>query len=198
MTDEIPSFLNDLDAALANFAEEGERFNMFLLGRSALVMLYRFTHSTRDVDIVGWVNPPQLEAKVRELAGKDSAMAKARGIYLDLVPPALPPLPGWYRQRAEEVAGSWKVLRLWKLEIHDLAVTKLKSFRPKDRQDLQALCDRGLLNAAALRASLEAAFPLRSPKAEDAESDPDSPDWGTALTNFKRVEDYLNGKTGSL
>jgi hypothetical protein len=49
-----------------------------------------------------------------------------------------------------------------------------------------------------LRASLEAAFPLRSPKAEDAEYDPDEPDWGKALANFKRVEDYLNGKSASL
>jgi hypothetical protein len=49
-----------------------------------------------------------------------------------------------------------------------------------------------------LRASLEEAFPWRSPKEEDAEDDPDTPNWGKALTNFKRVEDYLNGKIMSI
>jgi hypothetical protein len=197
MTDEILSFLNRLDAALTPFAKEGERFDMFLLGRSALVMLYGFTLSTRDIDVVGRLNP-NLDAKALELFGKDSATAASLGIYLDPVPQGLPPLPHWYRKRAEMVPGSWSVLRLWKLEVHDLAATKLKSFRAKDRQDLQALCDRGFLTAARLRESLEAAFPLRSPKAEDAENDPDSPDWGTALANLRRVEAYLNGEISSI
>jgi hypothetical protein len=39
---------------------------------------------------------------------------------------------------------------------------------------------------------------LRSPKAKEAESDPDCPDWGTAFANYKRVEVILDGKTASL
>jgi hypothetical protein len=197
MNDEILSFLDRLDEALIPFAKAGERFEMFLLGRSALVMLYGFRISTSDIDIVLPLNP-NLDQKAIELFGKDSVMARSLGMYLDPVPQGLPPLPRWYRKRAELVPGSWQVLRLWKLEVHDLAVTKLKSFRTRDRQDLQALCDRGLLNAAKLRESLEAAFSDRSPKAEDAEDDPDYPDWGRALANFRRVEDYLNGKRPSL
>ena len=56
---------------------------------------------------------------------------------------------------------------------HDLAASKLKSFRPQDRADLQAMCDRGLLTAGRLRESLEEAFPWRSPKEGDEEDDPE-------------------------
>ncbi len=84
------------------------------------------------------------------------------------------------------------------LEVHDLAATKLRSFRPRDREDLQNLCDRGLLNAAKLYESLQAAFPFRSPKMEDTEDDPDSPDWGKALANWKQVEAYLKGSIASI
>jgi len=78
------------------------------------------------------------------------------------------------------------VIRLWKLEVHDLAVTKLKSFRPHDRSDLQALCDRGLLNAQKLREALHLAFPFRSPKPGDEDDDPDNPDWTKVSKHFKR------------
>jgi hypothetical protein len=137
MNDEISSFLDRLDEALIPLAKEGERFDMYLLGRSALLMLYGFPISTRDIDVVDRQNP-NLDQKAVELFGKNTAMAETLGMYLDLVSQGLPPLPHWSRKRAEAVPGSWQVLRLWKLEAHDLAATKLKSFRPKDRQDLQA------------------------------------------------------------
>jgi hypothetical protein len=195
--DPLRSFLDSLDETLAPFAKEGEHFDMYHLGRSALVIHYGFRLSTNDIDIV-WMRNSDLEQKAIELLGKGSALAKSLGLYLDPVPVGVPPLPHWFRKRCVEQPGNWKVLRLWKLEVHDLAVTKLKSFRPKDRQDLQALCDRGLLDVGKLRESLDAAFPFRSPKPEDATDDRDTPDWGIAFANFKRVEDYLGGRIGSL
>ena len=43
-------------------------------------------------------------------------------------------------------------------EPHDLAVTKLKRFHAKDREDLQILCDSGELVTDRLRERLESAF----------------------------------------
>jgi hypothetical protein len=197
MNDLIHTFLERLDAELLPFAKEGERFNMFLLGRSALVLCYQFSFSTKDIDIV-WMNDSELERRAIELLGKGTALAKTLGLYLDPVPQGLPPLPHSFRSRCVELPGAWKALRLWKLEVHDLAVTKLKSFRPQDREDLQLLCDQGLLSAAKLRASLDAAFPFRSPKEEDAEHDPDNPDWNKSLANLKRVQEYLGGSIPSI
>jgi len=197
MNEQILSLINRLDEALIPLAKEGERFDMFHLGRSALVLHYGFQLSTRDVDIVGMQNR-ELDQKAIELLGEDSPMARSLGIYLDLVPEALPPLPTGFRKRCRQVPGPWQVIRLWKLEDHDLAASKLKSFRPQDRADLQAMCDRGLLTAGRLRESLEEAFPWRSPKEGDEEDDPDNPDWGKAYASFKRVEDYLNGRISSI
>jgi hypothetical protein len=197
MNDAIRTFLDRLDEELLPFATKGERLNLYLLGRAALVLYYQFTLSTTDVDIV-WLRDSELEGKAIELMGEGSTLANALGLYLHPVPQGLPSLPQGFRQHCELVDGGWKALRLWKLEIHDLAATKLKSFRPKDREDLQILCDRGLLNATKLRQALEDAFPYRSPKPEDAEDDPDTPDWGKALANCKRVESYLKGAIRSL
>ena len=197
MIDQIRSFLDRLDNELLAFAKDGERYDMFLLGRTALVICYQFQFSTKDIDVV-WMRDSELESKAIELLGKESKLARSLGLYLDPVPQGVPPLPHWFRRRCEMVPGNWKVLKVWMLEVHDLAATKLKSFRPQDREDLQILSDRGLLNAAKLYESLQAAFPFKSPKPEDAEDDQDTPDWGVALANLKRVENYLKGLIPSI
>jgi hypothetical protein len=197
MNDQIRTFLDRLDEELLPFAREGEQFNMFLLGRAALVEYYQFPLSTKDLDIVSLHNS-ELESKAIELFGKGTNLARTLGLYLDPVPQALPPLPTWFRQRSSLLPGKWKVLRVWMLEVHDLAATKLKSFRPQDREDLQMLCDRGLLDAAKLHESLQKAFVFKSPKLDDAEDDPDTPDWGKAHAHWKRVADYLQGSITSI
>jgi hypothetical protein len=197
MNDPIRAFLDRLDEELLPSAKQGARLDLYLLGRAALVLSYQFPLSTQDIDIV---RPPdsELANKAIEVLGRGASLARTLGLYLDPVPPGLPPLPHWYARRCTLFPGNWKVLRVWALEVHDLAVTKLKSFRPQDREDLQILCDRGLLDAAKLYESLDAAFPFRSPKTEDVEDDPDTPDWGKALAGFRRVEAYLKGSSTSL
>lgn len=197
MNDQIRAFLERLDRELIPLAKEGERFDMFHLGRSSLVMHYAFQLSTNDVDFVR-LRTSELERMAVDLLGKGTEIALTLGLYLDPVDSALPPLPAGFRAHATAVPGNWKVLRLWKLEIHDLAATKLKSFRPQDREDLQMMCDRGLLTAAQLRAALEDAFPWRSPKEGDKDEDPDNPDWSKACRSFKRVEAYLKGEISSI
>jgi hypothetical protein len=197
MNDRLRTFLDRLDEELLPFAQEGACLEMFLLGRAALVLSYGFPLSTQDVDMV-WTRDSELEEKAIQLGDKRSQLAKSLGLYLDPVPQGLPPLPTGFNRRCKSLPGNWKVLKVFVLEIHDLATTKLKSFRPQDREDLQMLCDQGLLDPAKLRDSLEAAFPFRSPKIEDAEDDPDTPDWGKALANLKRVEAYLAGSISSI
>lgn len=194
MNDQFRAFFERIDQELLPFAKEGARFDMFLLGRAAMVLTYQFPLATQDIDFV-LMRDSDLESKAIELFGKGTALTKALGLYLDPVPQGLPPLPGGFRHRCQLVPGDWKVLRLWMLEVHDLATTKLKSFRAKDREDLQLLCDQGWLSAAKLRASLQAAFPFA---AHDVEDDPDTPDWTNALAGFKRVEAYLNGEIASI
>ena len=107
----------------------GERLDLYHLGRSALVWRYKqATFTTKDIDVVQMRTP--LEEKAHALFGQGSVKAKELGLFLDLVPQGLPPLPGWFRQRSKEVPGNWQVIRLWELVGHDLAVTKLDVSSP--------------------------------------------------------------------
>jgi hypothetical protein len=107
------------------------------------------------------------------------------------MPVGLPPLPGGFARRCREVPGDWKVLRIWQLEVHDLAATKLKCFRGRDREDLQYLCDSGQVQADRLTAALERAFQWTMEKDGD-------PDRDRAFANLQRVVDYPEGKSRTL
>jgi hypothetical protein len=156
MTDQILAFLRELDAALQEIAPDGERLEMYHLGRSALVLYHHYPGGTGDVDILGLGG--SLEQQALQRFGKGTARALELQLYLETVPVTVPPVPHTFRPRCQEVPGPWKVIRLWRPDPHDLAATKLKSFRPRDREDLTFLCDHGLLTPGGLRASLESAF----------------------------------------
>jgi hypothetical protein len=195
MDEQIMRLLKALDGTLAEIAGEGERLDLYLIGRSALALHHHLEIApggTRDVDIVQRSHPsPPLFQKAIELFGQGTAKADELGLYLEAVPSGLPPLPCWYDSRSKEVPGDWKVIRLWQLEIHDLAATKLKSFRRQDRDDLRFLCDASQLHAERLRASLESAFRWTSEKDGD-------PDRERAFANLERVVAYLDGRSSTL
>jgi hypothetical protein len=123
--------------------------------------------------------------------GKGTPNARRLGLYLEMVHAGLPPLPHGFRQRCTEVPGDWRVIRLWRLDPHDLAATKLESFRVQDREDLQFLCDRGFLEGEKLRQALERALIW------DHEKDGD-PHRERAFANLTRVIAYLEGRSRTL
>jgi len=192
MVEQILRLLTALDAALAEEAKEGERLNLYLIGRSALALHYHLDLApggTRDVDVVQFQHPlPPLFRKALELFGQGTAKARAFGLYLEAVPSGLPPLPCWFDKRSHEVHGEWKVIRLWQLEVHDLAATKLLSFRSQDRDDLRFLCDEGQLHAEGLKGSLESAFRWTTEKDGDTSRD-------RAFANLEKVIAYLDGRS---
>jgi hypothetical protein len=188
MNDAMRQFFQVIDEALAPHAQ-GQRLDLYLLGRSALIWRYQATFGTNDIDVVQLRTP--LEEKAQELFGQGSAKAKELNLYLDLVPTGLPPIPGKFKVRSTEVAGTWSIIRLWELEPHDLAATKLKSFRAQDRQDLRFLCDQGALRADQLRQSLENAWMWTMEKDGDPLRD-------AAFANLEKLIDYLEGRSRTL
>ena len=185
---EILGFLEAIDAELAEHAEEGETVAFHLIGRSALILRYGLNLFTKDVDIVHF-HDSALERIAVERFGKGTQNADRLGFYLEPVPQGLPPIPGGYCSRSEDIPGHWRVLRPKQPEPHDLAVTKLKRFHAKDRQDLQILCDSGDLDVARLREVLESAFIW---------AEKEDPERELAAGNLSRVIDYLEGKTRTL
>ncbi len=60
--------------------------------------------------------------------------------FLDLVTAGLPPLPDHWMGRTTPVEGAWSHLTVRVLSPFDLVVSKLKSWRPHDRSDIEATC----------------------------------------------------------
>jgi hypothetical protein len=83
-------------------------------------------------------------------------------------------------------------LRVHQLEVHDLAVTKLQRFAPKDRQDLRYLCDQGLLEAGKLRSALGRALYWADKDGEEED------DRHPAAVHLDRVIAYLEGESKDL
>jgi len=188
---DIVRFLEAIDAELTPYAAEGERLDMYLLGRSALIVRYGLQLATKDVGIVTHGETSGLQPKALELFGKGQPAAQRLGLYLEAVANGIPPVPGRYRGQAVDVPGNWKVLRPKHLEPHDLAITKLKRFHAGDREDLRILCDSGDLNIDGLHAALDSAFPHGMD--EDNE-----PDCKPVKRHFQRLIDYLEGKSGDV
>lgn len=188
---DITQFLLALDAALAPYAKEGERLDLYLIGRSALVLRYGLILATRDVDMVARMGLPQLEEKALELFGVGTPNAVTWGLYLQAVPQGLPPIPQTYCQKSSAIPGDWKVLRPKQPEAHDLAATKLKRFHAGDREDLRIMCDAGDLTAEELQRALDSAYTFSLDDDED-------PGRRQAYQNLRRVIAYLNGEQRTL
>jgi hypothetical protein len=193
----LEQLLQALDAALLESGDNDPaiRLDLYLIGRGALVLHHNLQlppGGTKDLDVVQIGHPPSvLLAKAIELFGKGTKYARAAGVFLESVMSGLPPVPTWFERRSTEVSGDWRVLRLWQLEVHDLAATKLKSFRSQDREDLQFLCDQRKLSPEPLRESLMRAFIWNTPKDGD-------PDYDRAFVHLERVIQYLEGRLSAL
>jgi len=80
---------------------------------------------------------PEVAARLAAEVGKDSAFAKATGVYADPLPPDLPMLPDGWEQRLVPYRVADVTARC--LEVHDLIVSKLAAGRLKDYELIAAL-----------------------------------------------------------
>ena len=186
MRDRILLFLTAIDDALAAVAE-GKTLDIYHIGRSAIVWEYDYIATTSDFDFLQPKGGRELVDLALSLFGKGTRNANAIGLYLDEVHMGLPPAPAGYDKRAHRVEGPWRILRVYHLEPHDLAATKLKRFLPKDRQDIRHLCDLGLLDELKLEETLEKAFYYTLEKDGDEFRD-------AAFRNLRVVQQYLRGE----
>jgi hypothetical protein len=188
--EEILSFLRAIDDELAATAAGGETLDLYLLGRSALVLGYGVRLMTKDVDVVYDHGKPLLDRAV-EAFGAGTAGAARYGFYLEAVSSGLPPLPVGYQKRCVAVPGPWRVIRPGLPEVHDLAATKLSRFHARDREDLRILCDTGGLTAGGLRAAVDLAFAFAADEDED-------PKRKNAYANLRAVIEYVEGRRREL
>src|SRR4051794_16606909 len=123
MRERILKFLDAIDAALISEATEGQRLDLYLIGKAAVILFYGGEQAgamTSDVDVVQISHPPApLLSAALERFGKGTPGAKEHELYLESVPDGIPPLAAGFRKRCTPMVGGWKVLVVWQPDGND-------------------------------------------------------------------------------
>ncbi len=136
------TFLHQLDKQLTTPTE------LHCFGGFVVAELYGLTRPTADIDVLESRGTDR-ETIVR-LAGKDSALHKQYGVYIDIVTVA--DVPEDYESRlASVLPGEFARLTLKAFERHDLALAKLVRNIDRDREDIEALARGPGLDVEILR-----------------------------------------------
>jgi len=123
------------------------------MGGFVVSQYYGLGRETADLDILS-VIPKHLAERITEVAGRGSTLRKKHRVSIDYVQVAN--YPDSYESRLIRAFPYWKNIRLWALEPHDLALTKLERCSERDIQDIIYLAQAGLIRPDTLLARFEA------------------------------------------
>jgi hypothetical protein len=123
------SFLTELDSLV------GEATVLQCLGGFVVTQCYGVARLTADFDVLWSVAPPEMSAKLVEMAGQGSAFSKKHRMYVDIV--SVAELPSEYESRLIDIyPGAFKHLHLRVLDPYDIALAKLGRNNDRDREDV--------------------------------------------------------------
>lgn len=153
----IEEFINKIEKKWHPMGQEP--ILLSIIGSTALFLQTNYIRGTKDTDILEVSElPKEVWEQLRLIGGKDSDLAKAYRFYIDLVGPGLPFLPPRPLFHLVETLNSkLKFFRFQALDPVDVVVSKLKTFRPSDLDDIRAMADRHLINPARLVERFECA-----------------------------------------
>lgn len=164
-----------------------EPINLHIIGSGALLLQMDYNRGTKDADIMEVKKlPSTVEQQLKTLAGKGSRLAKKHRLYIELVSPGLPFLPPKpIFHPVESLMHRINNFRISTLDPIDVVVSKLKTFRPTDVDDIRAVVDADLLDPEKLVD--------RFIKAKESwELDPRSQDLKQYIENLHTIQrDYL-------
>jgi hypothetical protein len=141
------SFLSDLDSQLDSAVD------VHCLGGFVISQYYGRPRETADLDVLT-VLPREVASKTLAMAGRGSCLHQTHRVYLD--PITVVNHPDQYESRLIRIFPRWPNLRLWALEPHDLALTKLERSQDRDIRDVLYLAGAGLIRPNILLARFEA------------------------------------------
>lgn len=130
------SFLTDLDDALNGPAD------FHCIGGFVVSQFYGVARETVDLDVLT-VIPPEAARRVESVAGRGSPLHRKHRVYVDHA--SVGNYPDDYELRLARAFPIWPNVRLWPLEPHDLALTKLERSDDRDIRDVISLAQAGLI-----------------------------------------------------
>ena len=159
-----------------------------VIGSTALMMQAEYLRGTKDGDVLETDNiDPAMKAELLGLAGKGTRLAQKHQIYLDIVSrsilmlpqePRFHPLPG--------ISARLVHFEIEALDIVDVAISKLKPYRPSDAADIQAMADLGHIDPDQFKERFLSAIDCFADGSTGAEKLP------TIVANFHEVQrEYL-------
>lgn len=138
------AFLVDVDRQLPR------SINIHCLGGFVAALYYDLPRPTNDLDYIE-VIPRDAAATLQHIAGVESSLAKKHRVHLQHV--GVASLPESYAERLVEIVpGLCERLRIFALDAHDLALSKLARNSPIDRHDVAQLAKAVPLDPNLLRA----------------------------------------------
>jgi len=140
------SFLAALDSHLT------EPVDFHCIGGFVVSQHYGLGRETADLDVLT-VIPRVLASQIVQLAGQGSPLQKKHRISIDYA--AVANYPADYEVRLVRAFPVWSKVRLWALEPHDLALTKLERSNERDIRDVIFLSQAGLINRDTLISRFE-------------------------------------------
>ena len=138
------AFLVDVDRQLPR------SIDIHCLGGFVAALYYDLPRPTNDLDYIE-VIPRDAGATLQHIGGVESPLAKKHRVHLQHV--GVASLPESYAERLVEIApGLCERLRIFALDAHDLALSKLARNSPIDRHDVAQLAKAVPLDPNLLRA----------------------------------------------
>jgi len=137
----VVSFLTELDAQL------NEPTALHCIGGFVVNQVYGFERETADIDLLGII-PQQMNPVLTALAGTRSPLHRKDRVYMEHM--GVVSYPDNYDSRLIRVFPCWPNIRLWALEPHDLALTKLERSIDRDVRDVVYLAKAGLIDRETL------------------------------------------------
>ena len=137
------SFLIDVDVLVP------AEVYLYCLGGFVMQQLYGLPRPTVDIDTLP-ISPRDQTALLMDKAGKGSELCLKHKVYLDIV--GVCDYPESYDERLTAMfSGAYKNLRLFALEVHDLALAKLGRNSARDREDIRFLAKKAPLDIDILK-----------------------------------------------
>lgn len=135
-------FFREIDAKWARSPKTGLELNV--IGSTALMMTTDLRLGTTDSDVIRTAQIDDAVMKrLLEIAGRGSDAEKKFGLHLQFVPRGLPFLPQGPKYLPVGELTDLKFIRVFALAPVDVAISKLKVFRPHDVRDIAELIEAG-------------------------------------------------------
>lgn len=167
----------------------GSPVSIYLIGGAAIALGIDAAATTKDIDLA-----EPADSKLNVLAeryGQRTSTPHQFGVYLEVVNDSQALLPPTERYRRSAVELSQFVgqrLRVFRLDDGDLIISKIKRFKPRDRDDIMKIINHSSakIDASDLRKRLDALSMYVADTIEMLEG------------NLERVINYLEGSTDTI